>query len=70
MIYQLVHHVGQKVTGYDFTILSGEITFENGKHTGVLPGKLVKNPRHLKNELQGVCHCKMSQMNSKVIVKT
>ena len=41
----------QKVTGYDFTILSGEITFENGKHTGVLPGKLVKNPRHLKERI-------------------
>ncbi|MEX0940968.1 MAG: amidohydrolase family protein [Pseudomonadales bacterium] len=32
----------QRVTGYDYTIKSGKVTFENGKHTGELPGKLVR----------------------------
>jgi len=32
----------QRVDGYEMTIKSGEVTFENGQHTGALPGKLVR----------------------------
>ncbi len=32
----------QRVEGYDWTIKSGEVTFENGEHTGKLPGGLVR----------------------------
>jgi len=32
----------QRVEGYEITIKSGEVTFENGQHTGALPGKLVR----------------------------
>lgn len=33
----------QKVTGYEYTILNGAVTFENGVHTGAVPGGLVRN---------------------------
>jgi N-acyl-D-aspartate/D-glutamate deacylase len=32
----------QKAHGYRFTICSGEVTFEDGEHTGALPGRLVR----------------------------
>jgi N-acyl-D-aspartate/D-glutamate deacylase len=32
----------QKAHGYVATICSGEVTYENGEHTGVLPGRLVR----------------------------
>jgi N-acyl-D-aspartate/D-glutamate deacylase len=32
----------QRAEGYRYTIQSGQVTFENGQHTGVLPGKLVR----------------------------
>ncbi|OAI40086.1 amidohydrolase [bacterium SCGC AG-212-C10] len=32
----------QRAEGYRYTIKSGEVTFENGKHTGALPGRLVR----------------------------
>ena len=32
----------QRVDGYRHTIKSGEVTFENGAHTGALPGLLVR----------------------------
>jgi len=35
----------QKVTGYDATVLSGQITFLGGEPTGDLPGKLVRGPQ-------------------------
>ena len=35
----------QKVDGYRYTIKNGEVTFENGKPTGALPGKLVRGPQ-------------------------
>ena len=35
----------QKVTGYDATVLSGQITFLGGVPTGDLPGKLVRGPQ-------------------------
>jgi len=34
----------QCVTGYDMTIVSGVVTFENGKHTGAFPGRIVRKP--------------------------
>merc|ERR1712224_881130 len=35
---------GQQVTGYEITMVSGVVTFEHGRHTGALPGRLVRNP--------------------------
>jgi N-acyl-D-aspartate/D-glutamate deacylase len=35
----------QKVTGYDATIVSGNVTFRDGEATGVLPGRLVRGPQ-------------------------
>jgi N-acyl-D-amino-acid deacylase len=32
----------QKADGYKYTILSGEVTFEDGKPTGAMPGKIVR----------------------------
>lgn len=32
----------QEATGYDFTIVSGEITRENGRDTGARPGRLIR----------------------------
>lgn len=32
----------QKAEGYDYTIKAGEVIFENGEHSGALPGKLVR----------------------------
>ena len=33
----------QETTGYEFTIVSGIITYAKGKPTGKLPGNLVRN---------------------------
>ena len=40
----------QKVFGYEYTILNGVVTFENGTHTGAVPGALVrgKGSSHVK----------------------
>ena len=35
----------QDIEGYDATICSGQVTYENGKATGALPGKLVRGPQ-------------------------
>ncbi len=35
----------QKVDGYKYTVVSGEVIYENGAPTGVLPGKLVRGGR-------------------------
>ncbi len=35
----------QKIDGYDYTVQSGEVTYEGGEPTGVLPGKLVRGPQ-------------------------
>ena len=32
----------QKAKGYEATVVSGEITFRDGVHTGALPGRLVR----------------------------
>ena len=35
----------QRVEGYKFTVKSGQVTFEDGVHTGALPGTLVRGGR-------------------------
>ena len=35
----------QDVSGYDYTIISGVVTFKDNQPTGSLPGKLIRNPR-------------------------
>jgi N-acyl-D-aspartate/D-glutamate deacylase len=35
----------QKIDGYDYTVQSGEVTYEGGRPTGALPGKLVRGPQ-------------------------
>ena len=35
----------QGASGYDYTVVSGVVTFENGEATGELPGKLVRGMR-------------------------
>jgi N-acyl-D-aspartate/D-glutamate deacylase len=35
----------QAVDGYVYTIKSGRVTFENGEHTGALPGRVVRGAR-------------------------
>jgi N-acyl-D-aspartate/D-glutamate deacylase len=35
----------QKVDGYKYTVVSGEVIYENGAPSGALPGKLVRGGR-------------------------
>ena len=35
----------QRAEGYCYTVKSGEVTFEDGEHTGALPGSLVRGGR-------------------------
>jgi N-acyl-D-aspartate/D-glutamate deacylase len=35
----------QRVEGYRYTVKSGQVTFEDGEHTGALPGSLVRGGR-------------------------
>jgi len=35
----------QQIDGYRYTIKSGEVTYDHGKPTGALPGKLVRGPQ-------------------------
>ena len=35
----------QRAEGYRYTVKSGQVTFENGRHTGALPGGLVRGGR-------------------------
>ncbi|MBV1917290.1 MAG: amidohydrolase family protein [Sphingomonadaceae bacterium] len=37
--------LGQRATGYDMTIVGGEVTYRNGEPTGALPGRLVRGAR-------------------------
>jgi N-acyl-D-aspartate/D-glutamate deacylase len=32
----------QKADGYKYTILSGEVTFEDGRPTGAMPGMIIR----------------------------
>jgi N-acyl-D-aspartate/D-glutamate deacylase len=36
----------QKARGYEVTIVSGEVTFREGEHTGALPGRLIRGARN------------------------
>src|SRR5580698_3362268 len=36
----------QRADGYKFTIVSGEVTFEDGQPTGALPGQVVRGPQN------------------------
>jgi N-acyl-D-aspartate/D-glutamate deacylase len=36
----------QDIEGYVATICSGQVTYEDGKATGAMPGKLVRGPQH------------------------
>jgi N-acyl-D-aspartate/D-glutamate deacylase len=33
----------QRVDGYNYTIVSGEVTYEGGEPTGAMPGKIVRS---------------------------
>jgi len=35
----------QKADGYRMTIVAGEVTWEDGEHTGALPGTLIRGPQ-------------------------
>jgi N-acyl-D-amino-acid deacylase len=35
----------QKVDGYKYTVVSGEVIYEDGQPTGALPGKLIRGPQ-------------------------
>jgi N-acyl-D-aspartate/D-glutamate deacylase len=35
----------QKAKGYTATVVSGQVTFRDGEHSGALPGRLVRGPR-------------------------
>jgi N-acyl-D-aspartate/D-glutamate deacylase len=35
----------QEATGYRYTVKSGTVTFEDGEHTGALPGALLRGPQ-------------------------
>jgi N-acyl-D-amino-acid deacylase len=35
----------QRADGYRYTVKSGQVTFEDGEHTGALPGALVRGGR-------------------------
>ena len=48
MVYDLPaggRRLVQEIDGYRYTICSGEITFEGGKPTGALPGRVVRGPQ-------------------------
>jgi N-acyl-D-aspartate/D-glutamate deacylase len=38
----------QRPEGYELTIKAGEVIFDNGSHTGALPGKLVRRSNEIK----------------------
>lgn len=35
----------QRVDGYRYTVMSGEVSYENGEPTGVMPGKVIRGPQ-------------------------
>ena len=35
----------QDIEGYDYTIISGAVTYKDNKPTGALPGRLIRNPK-------------------------
>ena len=54
----------QSASGYDFTIKTGVITFENGVPTGRLPGRLLNGPGYI-GKTAGTTNA-----NSKMVVKS
>lgn len=45
--------IRQAATGYEATIVNGRVTYRNGKATGELPGRLVRQPRHEPDATRG-----------------
>lgn len=43
--------LSQKADGYEATIVSGKVTYRNGRATGALPGRLVRGARQADTEL-------------------
>ena len=37
----------QRAKGYTATILSGQVTFRDGEHTGALPGAVIRGPQSI-----------------------
>jgi N-acyl-D-aspartate/D-glutamate deacylase len=35
----------QRVDGYRYTVVNGEVSYENGESTGAMPGKLIRGPQ-------------------------
>ena len=35
----------QRADGYKYTVVSGEVTFEDGDATDAMPGKLIRGPQ-------------------------
>src|SRR6185295_13296009 len=35
----------QRVDGYRYTVVSGEVSYENGEPTGAMPGKVIRGPQ-------------------------
>mmetsp|Transcript_56124 Transcript_56124/g.144849 ORF Transcript_56124/g.144849 Transcript_56124/m.144849 type:complete len:119 (+) Transcript_56124:2-358(+) len=44
----------QEVKGYRLTVVSGRATYRDGVPTGILPGRLVRNPRRRPEVWRGV----------------
>ena len=44
----------QRVSGYELTMVSGVVTFESGKHTGAMPGSLIREHGHRRPQTVGV----------------
>lgn len=40
----------QRVDGYRYTVVSGEVSYENGESTGAMPGKLIRGPQNRNGE--------------------
>jgi N-acyl-D-amino-acid deacylase len=35
----------QRADGYKYTVVSGQVIYENGEATGAMPGKLIRGPQ-------------------------
>jgi N-acyl-D-amino-acid deacylase len=46
-VYDFPHGAGryvQRSTGYDYTVVNGQVSMDHGEHTGVFAGMMLKNP--------------------------
>jgi N-acyl-D-aspartate/D-glutamate deacylase len=46
-VYDFPHGAGryvQRSTGYDYTVVNGQVSMDHGEHTGVFAGTMLKNP--------------------------